>query len=330
MTTISDLFKQVEKNKESNTVQGASEIKKLVRKDHLDWKVKKTSSSELPLSRQKNLLGVDTSPQQVEKEEAETSKAEKSSTKMARGKGVDWRKVGGKNYVTRAWHQGQCNACVSFATVGVVEANLRIQSGDPNLEVSLSEAFLNFCRDNAGCRFGWGLSSGLQWAIDKGIPDDNCHPWGQSTNCQKKCADWSRRAVKIKDFGTHRTLEERKAAIEKGPVIGGMFAFSDFLSYGGGVYKKANGAQPLGFHAVVIIGYDDHKGCWIIKNSLGESWGEKGCGMVAYEQAEVKLDNAFPFYSVGEIIVPEDFYKKKSTGTKKHHVTNLSSIFNRI
>jgi hypothetical protein len=328
MTDLSHLFRNAQRNQSSNEVPSTKKINKEINTMGYDWFAStKPSTARKPLKKTASLAGVATNANELALEEAATAEAERHAVPLKKGDAIDWRNVNGKNYITRAWNQGSCNACVSFATVGVIEANLRIQTNNPNLEVALSEAHLNFCRRNAGCRLGWGFSSGLKWAMEKGIPDDDCHPWSSRSTCAQRCSDWAKRAVRIKNYGIHRTLEERKAAVERGPVIGGIYLFSDFASYSGGIYRKTPSAKPLGMHAIVVIGYDDREGCWIIKNSFGRKWGDDGCGKIAYNEPDVRLDNAFPFYSAGEIIVPKDFYQKKKTGSRKNYRTNLTSIF---
>lgn len=49
---------------------------------------------------------------------------------------------------------------------------------------------------------------------------------------------------------------------------------SDFMSYKGGVYTKADCSQNQGGHAVSIVGYKDNY--WIVRNSWGGAWGESG------------------------------------------------------
>jgi C1A family cysteine protease len=34
--------------------------------------------------------------------------------------------------------------------------------------------------------------------------------------------------------------------------------------------------KSLGGHAIVCVGYDDKKKVWIMRNSWGETWGDKG------------------------------------------------------
>jgi cathepsin L len=35
-------------------------------------------------------------------------------------------------------------------------------------------------------------------------------------------------------------------------------------------------------HVVLLIGWDDEKQAWLVKNSWGESWGEKGFAWIRY------------------------------------------------
>lgn len=56
------------------------------------------------------------------------------------------------------------------------------------------------------------------------------------------------------------------------------------MTYAGGVYKHVTGGA-LGGHAVSIVGYDDSKQAWLIRNSWGEEWGEKGFAWVAYDDS---------------------------------------------
>lgn len=303
MSDINKLFADMAKNQSSTKVEEVSGIQNLINKQNLSWKAKETKVSKLPPAKQKKILGLDSTPKEVEAEEKATAKAEAKAKTAAvkHGKGVDWRNNKGKNWMTRAWAQGNCNACVSFSTVAAVEANLRIQKNNPNIQISLSEAHPHYCRPNGSCERPWGLSGCLQWARDTGLASDDDFQWSENGKCAQLRKGWENNAWKIKDYGTHRTADERKAAIDQGPVVAGMYMFSDFFAYGGGVYVKTKDARPIGGHAIVICGYDDDKGYWIIKNSMGRSWGEDGFGYIAYGQPELKLDNAYPFYSVGEV-----------------------------
>ena len=48
------------------------------------------------------------------------------------------------------------------------------------------------------------------------------------------------------------------------------------------VMPQAND-QQLGGHAVTAVGYDDFKECFIVRNSWGEGWGDKGYFYMPYQ-----------------------------------------------
>ena len=310
----------------SDRVDTLPEINRRIEQGAFGWTTRQTTSAERPLREQVGLIGgVSVREREAANQIRETSQAERAAPRFQRGPMVDWRNHNGNNYITRAWNQKQCNACISFSLVGAMEANLRIQTGRPNLPVALSEASLNFCRQGGrgNCHSGWGATAALEWAKNQGGTDEECTPWG-AQRCNY-CRNWQQRAIKIASYAEHRTTEERKAAVERGPCIAYMFIYSDFLSYGGGIYRKTPGSRALGYHSVVIIGYNDHQRCWIIKNSMGRSWGEDGCGLVGYGDVELMIDNAFPFYSIGQLIVPP-FYRTHRTGSGDK-LTDLTSIY---
>ncbi len=61
-----------------------------------------------------------------------------------------------------------------------------------------------------------------------------------------------------------------------------MYVYADFINYSSGVYKHTTGSG-LGGHAVSLIGFDDVKRAWIIRNSWGPDWGMSGFGYVSYD-----------------------------------------------
>lgn len=72
----------------------------------------------------------------------------------------------------------------------------------------------------------------------------------------------------------------KQALIEHGPLAMPIHGDNCFSVYRGGVF---NGPHSGGLtHVVVLIGWDDDKQAWLIKNSWGEAWGEKGYAWVAY------------------------------------------------
>lgn len=92
--------------------------------------------------------------------------------------------------------------------------------------------------------------------------------------------------IPITRYGSLRSpeREELKAAlIDHGPLVAEMAVMSGFGSYTGGVYEHSGEESVSDInHQVVIVGYDDRQGCWIVKNSWGPEWGEDGYFRIAY------------------------------------------------
>lgn len=104
--------------------------------------------------------------------------------------------------------------------------------------------------------------------------------------CSQACSDAQQRSVKISGFTTPSTgqgsVDQVKAALKKGPLVTTLNVYADFMTYADGVYKHVGG-EPLGGHAVSIVGYDDTQRAWLIRNSWGPEWGENGFGWVSWD-----------------------------------------------
>jgi len=197
----------------------------------------------------------------------------------------DWRDVEGQDYVSPIKSQGNCGSCTSFAVVAAIEARYRIALGKA---IDLSEAFLFFCNDRT-CKYGAALETLLRAMADTGTVDEGCYPYSTYPICIP-CADWQAHLVSIPGWRVTTNPEEMKHEIAaSGPIAATFTVYSDFWGYSGGVYHHTEEGTRRGGHAVAIVGYDDVRGCWIIKNSWGTGWGEGGWGYVGY--GEVGIDN---------------------------------------
>ena len=235
----------------------------------------------------------------------------------------DWRNVGGRGWTTPIKDQRGCGSCVAFATSAVIESNLEIFKRNPYFNPNLSEADLFFCGCNKCCGKGWNFGPALDYAMNKGIPDDACYPYVDKDQSCKPCRDRAKRIIKIK--GWRKICNESQAKewiCRHGPVITGMAVYSDFFSYRGGVYRHTSGGLR-GYHAIAIVGYDERNRCWICKNSWGTGWGERGWFRIKY--GECGIGKTFCFYSAefpslnDDIIMPKTGavfakFKSKSAG----------------
>jgi C1A family cysteine protease len=77
------------------------------------------------------------------------------------------------------------------------------------------------------------------------------------------------------------TVKQLKTAlIEHGPIVAPIHYDACLVNYKGGVFNERNLKKVN--HVVLLVGWDDEKGAWLVKNSWGEEWGEKGFGWIKY------------------------------------------------
>jgi hypothetical protein len=207
---------------------------------------------------------------------------------------IDWRNKDGVNYLGKVMNQGNCGSCVAFASVATLEGQVSISTGMPGLSPTFSPQMLFAC-GGGGCDRGWFPGAAANQLKSSGVADEACMPYtsgstGDDASCSNRCADSSARSFKIVDFnkpsggifgGGKGSIESVKAALLKGPLLTTLNVYEDFLTYSSGVYLHKNGSS-VGGHAVSLVGYDDSKQAWLVRNSWGEEYGEKGYVWVSY------------------------------------------------
>jgi len=77
-----------------------------------------------------------------------------------------------------------------------------------------------------------------------------------------------------------QVAELQQAIYEHGPVAALVCDGPAFKAYSGGVFRTDEGNCTD--HAIVLVGWDDSEGYWILRNSWGTSWGEGGYMRIAY------------------------------------------------
>ena len=258
-----------------------NEIKAAISAKHSQWIAGETSVSKLPLAEVQQMLGSREPPGAPLVDDSDDWRAfDEEST-------IDWRDRQGARWVGPVLNQGNCGSCVAFATVGTLEAQAAINAGKPNLRASFSPQALFACGGGA-CNRGWMPSIASLFMKYVGTVDEACLPYtsgstGEDAKCSQKCSDSKDRTLKVQGTrsGGH-SIASVKAALIKGPLITTLTVYADFDTYVSGVYKHVSGAM-LGGHAVSLVGYDNDKRAWLIRNSWGEEWGEKGFAWISWD-----------------------------------------------
>jgi len=188
---------------------------------------------------------------------------------------VDWRT---KGVVTPIKNQGQCGSCWAFSATGSMEGQHALKTGKL---VSLSESQIVDCdAKEAGCGGGWMDGAFTYVITNHGIEFEKDYPYvplGEpcTYNKTEKGATFSSyHDVKGGETG----LMEAVATV--GPISVAIDASQpDFQLYQSGVYYNADCSKTVLDHAVLVVGYGttvNGTDYWLVKNSWGETWGNKG------------------------------------------------------
>ena len=78
------------------------------------------------------------------------------------------------------------------------------------------------------------------------------------------------------------TAAIKAALCMHGPLAVAVYADSYFQDYTGGVFNNTNSTSGIN-HAVVIVGWDDAKQAWLVKNSWSSGWELGGYIWIRYD-----------------------------------------------
>jgi len=202
---------------------------------------------------------------------------------------VDWRNRWGWPWITSVRDQNGCNACWAFAATALVEAMVRIEHC---VWPVLSEGDVHKGM-NAVCASLGGSGAALDWIAAHGLADPGCFAWKTANTAYTPTPDRAGRSVRCPKPGYIGSKNDQKKWIDTvGPLVTWFEVWTDFFSYGGGVYHKQDmiGTTPNkveGGHYMLVVGYNDKEKCWIVKNSWGTNWGENGYARIGYGETGI-------------------------------------------
>jgi len=190
-----------------------------------------------------------------------------------------------KGFVTPVKNQAQCGSCWAFSATGSLEGAIFNKT---NKLVSLSEQNLVDCsakEGNHGCMGGL-MDNAFKYVKDNGgLDTEASYPYTaktgkeclfNKTNIGANLTSW----MDIKS-GSEDALESAVAQV--GPISVAIdAAHKGFQMYKEGVYYSLMCSSKRLDHGVLAVGYASRmvgsykQDYWIVKNSWGASWGNKG------------------------------------------------------
>jgi cathepsin L len=198
----------------------------------------------------------------------------------------DWRDTDG--VVTDVKNQASCGSCWAFSAVQSLESHLAIATGEAAPVLSPQQIVScapnpDHCGGTGGCK-GSTQPLAFNYTAGAGITLASDYPYTSSIGITGKCKEEKIKPVAQNDgvdvLETNDYTALMTAVHDKGPIsisvaAGGL----GWQLYGGGVFSDT-GTIGCGFvvdHAVQLVGYGiDSDMYWIVRNSWGGSWGEKG------------------------------------------------------
>jgi PKD repeat protein len=207
----------------------------------------------------------------------------------------DWRTQG---VVTPIQNQGSCGSCWAFGTIGSYESCVAVAGGGLD---NLSEEWLLDCNTQGyDCGGGW-------WGYPdmyNGVPLESCYPYvGSAGTCNTSCPKYHPMDEWYyvgSSSGVPSTTAIKDAMYEHGPISAAVYVDSYFQAYSSGIFTNTGSSSPN--HAIVLVGWNDTGGYWILKNSWGTSWGESGYMRIAYGANNVGYSAS---YGVPQNVTPQ-------------------------
>lgn len=194
-----------------------------------------------------------------------------------------------KEYFTKIKDQGQIGACTVFAISSIYEYILK---RNLNEELDLSESFVYYNVRHIEGKVLEDSGSSYQDVIasigEQGICKEALHPYtrplSEAPSDEAYLDGGSRRITKALNVN----IEEKdiKSAIQEGyPVAISLKIFDSFNATTGYIKRPTDEelqSADFGYHAMVVVGYSDDTKFFLVRNSWGEHFGEKGYCYIPY------------------------------------------------
>lgn len=195
--------------------------------------------------------------------------------------------------------QGNLGSCTANAIAGAYTYRYNLEhgtsSGD-NEEFLPSRLFVYYnernMEGNVNEDAGAEIKDGIKSVKVNGVCPESMWPYDISKFATKpptECYDEAKKCHHAtKEHRVVKTLDSLRGCIETGRVFPFGFVvfegFEDQTKWNGDIMPlPVKGEKVLGGHAVLCVGYDDEKKCFLIRNSWGEKWGNKGNFYMPYE-----------------------------------------------
>ena len=222
---------------------------------------------------------------------------------------IDWRQ---RNTVTAVKNQKGCGSCWAFAAIASIEGTYAITTGKLRTfsDQEILECTYEHYSGYNGCHGGWMYDAFTYLKENQHLASQSDRPYQEHDGA---CRTGTRNAGAAVEFtGYLKTKggdQDLANALAITPTTVAMLAKDTFFIYSDGEYDGYADCSGATFpnHALTAVGFT--RNVFIVKNSWGPEWGDKGYINVA-RYRNVCFINKFAYYStmkkIGEDTGPTD------------------------
>ena len=190
------------------------------------------------------------------------------------------------------YDQGQLGSCTGNAIAGAVEFE-RLKQGLSDFVPSRLFIYYNerVIENTVNSDSGAQIRDGIKVVAKQGVPPESDWPYDITKFADKPPANAFSDAAKNRVTSYHRisrALNQFKGCLASGyPFVLGFTVYDAFesaqVAHTGQLNMPQPGESVVGGHAVMAVGYDDTKQCFVIRNSWGPDWGMAGYFTMPYQ-----------------------------------------------
>jgi len=186
---------------------------------------------------------------------------------------------------TSVKNQGSCGSCWAFTTAAAFEAVVNIWD---KTKFDFSEQYLINCDGtSSGC--SGGSNAALNMYVKNGaVLEKDASYMASNGTC--KTYTYHEKARSYANVGSSQTAL-KQALYDYGPLYVAICSGSNLSNLTGTSILSMSDGTNLN-HAVTLVGWDDTKGCWLIKNSWGSGFADNGYFRIKYGVSGVGGDAA--------------------------------------